>query len=171
MRLLRGPAGIARLNGYAKSSNENIQSEGLVKRPGERRAMREEDSTAVVERLIAAFNRRDAAQVAALLHDEVVCTGIPLPPAQGKAAAMDLLAPFLAAEAVDWQVHAIAAKGAVVHTERTDRFRFAGAGWTAVRAAGVFEIAPDGRVIAWRDYFDLAELMAALPETGPVAAI
>lgn len=118
---------------------------------------------AVVKALVAAFNCRDVEGVAALLHDDVVCHGIPLDPAQGREAAMVMLAPFLAAEAIDWEIIAMAATGNVVLTERIDRFRFAGQGWTAVRAAGTIEIAADGRVIAWRDYFNMAELAAAMP--------
>lgn len=117
----------------------------------------------VVEALVAAFNRRDHTGVAALLADDVVCHGIPLEPAVGKAAAMALLEPFLAAEEIDWRIDAIAANGPLVLTERTDRFRFAGQDWTAVRAAGVFQIDADGRIAAWRDYFDLAELARAMP--------
>lgn len=117
----------------------------------------------VVEALVAAFNRRDAAGVAALLQDDVVCHGIPLAPAYGRDAAMAMLAPFLAAEEIAWEITAMAAAGNVVFTERIDRFHFAGQGWTAVRAAGVIEIAGDGRVTTWRDYFDMAELVAAMP--------
>lgn len=117
----------------------------------------------VVRALVAAFNRRDSAGVAALLHDDVVCHGIPLEPAHGREAAMAMLAPFLAAEAIDWEIAAMAEAGRMVLTERIDRFRFAGQSWTAVRAAGIFEIAGDGRVIAWRDYFDMQELIAAMP--------
>ncbi len=126
--------------------------------------MADSDPRSVVEALIDAFNGRDAAAVSALLHDDIVCMGIPMPPAIGKAATLDLLAPFLAAEAIDWRLHAIAVNGRMVHTERTDRFRFVGADWTQVRAAGVFEIADDGRILHWRDYFDLAELAAAMPQ-------
>lgn len=121
------------------------------------------DPAGVAKALIAAFNRRDGAGVAALLHDAVVCHGIPLEPAHGRAAAMAMLAPFLAAEAIDWEILALAVAGRKVLTERIDRFRFAGQDWTAVRAAGILEISDDGRVIAWRDYFDMQELMAAMP--------
>lgn len=118
---------------------------------------------AQVEALVAAFNRRDRDAVAALLADDVVCVGIPLDaPAIGKAATMALLEPFLAAEAIDWRILAMAANGPVVFTERLDRFRFAGRDWTEVRAAGVFEIDADGRIAAWRDYFDLGELQRAM---------
>lgn len=120
-------------------------------------------STAVVKALVAAFNRRDGAGVAALLHDDVVCHGIPLEAACGREAAMAMLAPFLAAEAIDWEILTMAEAGRVVLTERIDRFRFAGQGWTAVRAAGIFEVGEGGQVIAWRDYFDMQELIAAMP--------
>lgn len=125
--------------------------------------VRDADPEGVVRALIDAFNRRDGEAVAALLHEDIVCIGVPMPPAQGKVAALDLLSPFLAAEAIDWHVHAIAVNGRTVHTERTDRFRFTGAGWTQVRAAGIFEVTEDGRIRAWRDYFDMAELLAAMP--------
>lgn len=118
---------------------------------------------AVVEALIAAFNRRDGEGVARLLHDDVVCHGIPLAPAIGRDAAMAMLAPFLAADEIDWHILHIGVAGRVVFTERVDRFRFAGEDWTGVRAAGILEIADDGRVIAWRDYFDMQELVAAMP--------
>ncbi|MBL8649511.1 MAG: nuclear transport factor 2 family protein [Sphingopyxis sp.] len=121
------------------------------------------DPVAVVEALVAAFNRRDSAAIADLLAEDIVCAGIPLDPAHGRAATMDMLAPFLAAEAVDWRILAIAANDRIVFTERDDRFRFVGQDWTSVRAAGVFEIDGDGRIVAWRDYFDLAELERALP--------
>lgn len=117
----------------------------------------------VVDALVAAFNRRDGAAVRDLLAPGVVCAGIPLPPAVGRDAAMDLLAPFLAAEEIDWQVHAIAASKQTVFTERLDRFRFAGHPWTEVRAAGIFVIDADGHIAEWRDYFDLAELERAMP--------
>lgn len=116
----------------------------------------------VVEQLVAAFNRRDRDAVAALLAEDATVVGIPLEPALGKAGAMALLEPFLAADEIDWQVTALAANGRTVFTERVDRFRFAGRGWTAVRAAGVFEIDDKGRIAAWRDYFDLAELERAM---------
>ncbi|MGH6650031.1 MAG: limonene-1,2-epoxide hydrolase family protein [Sphingopyxis sp.] len=118
---------------------------------------------AVVEALVAAFNRRDGAAIAGLLAEGVVCAGIPLDPAHGRAATMEMLAPFLAAEEIDWRILAIAANGATIFTERDDRFRFAGKDWTSVRAAGIFEIDGEGRIAAWRDYFDLAELERAMP--------
>lgn len=120
------------------------------------------DPRAVVEAVIAAFNRRDADALASLLAGDIICAGIPLAPALGLEAAMAMLAPFLAAEEIDWQVLTMAVNGRMVFTERVDRFRFRGQGWTQVRAAGVFVIEA-GRVAEWRDYFDLGELQRAMP--------
>ncbi|MGE4304835.1 MAG: limonene-1,2-epoxide hydrolase family protein [Novosphingobium sp.] len=125
--------------------------------------MKDEDAAAVVGHLIEAFNRRDADAIASLLHEDIVCAGMPIGTAHGRTATMALLAPFLAAEAIDWQVHAMAATGRIVLNERTDRFRFPGQDWTQVRAMGIFEIATDSRIIGWRDYFDAAEFAAAMP--------
>lgn len=121
------------------------------------------DVLATVYALVEAFNRRDRTGVMALLDDDIVCHGIPLPPAHGLAATMDLLDVFLGAEALDWQITAMATIGHTVLTERIDRFRFPGQDWTQVRAAGVFEIGLNGRIAHWRDYFDMSELLAAMP--------
>lgn len=117
----------------------------------------------VVLRLVQAFNDRDRNAVAALMSENVVCAGIPLAPSIGKGPTMGMLAPFLEAEEIDWQVIAIAANGGTVFTERVDGFRFAGQDWTYVRAAGVCEIDGEGKIAAWRDYFDLEELRRAMP--------
>lgn len=120
------------------------------------------DPVAVVERLIGAFNRRDRDAVAGLLAADVSVIGIPLPEAKGRDAAMALLDPFLAADEIHWRVLAIAANGQTVFTERLDRFRFDGRDWGSVRAAGVFEVNAEGRIAAWRDYFDMGELQRAM---------
>lgn len=118
---------------------------------------------AAVEQFVAAWNRRDRAAIRAALHPDVVCQGMPLAPARGAEAAMAMLEPFLAADAIDWRIERIAVRGRTVFTERIDRFRFAGRPWTAVRAAGVMELDQARLIVAWRDYFDMAELVAALP--------
>lgn len=53
----------------------------------------------------------------------------------------------------------ICANGNVVFTERVDRF-FArdGKEIMALRVNGVFEVGPDGKIAAWRDYFDTKAL-------------
>ena len=57
------------------------------------------------------------------------------------------------AETIEFVVLHAAARGNLVFTERVDRFRIAGK-TVELPVAGVFEIR-DGRIAAWRDYFDL----------------
>lgn len=57
----------------------------------------------------------------------------------------------------DWQTHAIAVNGNTALTERTDIFHFKDGRRAAIRVMGTFEIGADGRITAWRDYFDMLE--------------
>ena len=125
------------------------------------------DPIETVSAFIAAWNRRDRTALSRALHPDAICEGVSLPPsAQGREASLDLFDPFLAAEELDWQVINIAAAGRSVFTERVDRFRFAGQDWTTVRACGYFEVDQAGLITAWRDYFDRAECIAAMPPSG-----
>lgn len=119
----------------------------------------------IVIDFVDAWNRKDRDAVMKAMRDDVVCQGIPLPPATGMVETMELLDTFFAAEEIDWSIVHIAANGNSVLTERVDRFRYPGADWVEVRAMGIFELDTDGRIAAWRDYFDLAELLNALPKS------
>ena len=61
---------------------------------------------------------------------------------------------FLPADEIEAEIVHLAAHGNRVFTERVDRFRF-GEKRVELPCAGVFEIR-DGKIAAWRDYFDLA---------------
>ena len=75
------------------------------------------------------------------------------------------LAPFTAAcSEIDWVIVREAATGDVVMNERIDRFHFPN-GWLELPVAGVFEVR-DGRIVLWRDYFDLATFTAARAGLG-----
>lgn len=53
------------------------------------------------------------------------------------------------------------ADGPLVMLERLDRHRLA-TGWVELPVTGVYEV-HDGRITYWRDYFDLATIMAHWP--------
>ncbi|HXQ44345.1 MAG TPA: limonene-1,2-epoxide hydrolase family protein [Acidimicrobiales bacterium] len=59
----------------------------------------------------------------------------------------------------------LAVVGDTVFTERVDRFSLNDTPMT-VHVAGVFELGPDGRVRAWRDYYDWADLERQLVAAG-----
>lgn len=62
----------------------------------------------------------------------------------------------LGAEAVDWIVHSIAeTEDGIVLTERTDRFLIDGT-WIEYPVMGSMEFS-DGKIVAWRDYFDMKQ--------------
>ena len=59
----------------------------------------------------------------------------------------------------------LAVVGDTVFTERVDRFSLNDTPMT-VAVAGVFEFGPDGRIRAWRDYYDWADLERQLLAAG-----
>lgn len=122
------------------------------------------DPIVTVREFIAAWNRRDRSALAEALHPEAICEGVSLPPvARGRAASLALFDAFLAADELDWTIVNMAAAGRSVFTERVDRFHFRGMDWTTVRACGYFELDEMGLITVWRDYFDKAECIAAMP--------
>lgn len=113
-----------------------------------------------VHLFLARVNALDLDGACALLAEDVVYDNVPMPTVHGRAAARAFLGQ-LPATAIDWEVHAIAAAGATVLTERTDRFTLADGRTLAIRVMGAFDVA-DGEIAAWRDYFDLGQFMAQM---------
>ena len=104
---------------------------------------------------IDAWNRMDWAAVEEALADDVLYHNIPMEKIEGKAAAMGFIT-GMQAEAVNWEVIAIAENAdGIVLTERVDNFDMAGGKSVSLPVMGTFEFT-DGKISAWRDYFDLA---------------
>jgi limonene-1,2-epoxide hydrolase len=100
------------------------------------------------------------------LDPECFYHNIPLEPVTGIDAIRDVLDPMFAVSSkVDWQVHNIAetATGNVL-TERTDRF-LVKEKWVEVPVMGIFELR-DGKITAWRDYFDVNQVISKWPESA-----
>ena len=110
--------------------------------------------TEIVEQFIDAWNRMDWDLVMDLLTDDVVYHNIPMEKLEGKEAAEAFIR-GMQVDAVDWITLNIAANGHVVLTERLDKFKMSHGKDVAVPVMGTFEIR-DGKISAWRDYFDLA---------------
>ncbi|MDG3011366.1 limonene-1,2-epoxide hydrolase [Rhodococcus sp. D2-41] len=116
------------------------------------------------EQLVTEFCARwtdaDAATLSEYFTEDAIYHNIPMEPLEGKAAIRTFLDGFLASfEGIEFQVHRQAANGAVVMNERTDVLRGAGRS-TPIQVMGVFEVR-DGKIAAWRDYFDMAAVTAA----------
>jgi limonene-1,2-epoxide hydrolase len=119
--------------------------------------MAEAENIELVERFCAAWSKADVNELMDFFTDDAVYHNMPLQPVQGKDAIRGIfemfIAPFM--DGAEWEVRNIAAAGDVVLTERVDRFF--GAGKKAeLQVMGAFEIR-DGKIAAWRDYFDMAE--------------
>lgn len=113
---------------------------------------------ATVEAFIGHWNACDIDAMMALCAEGIVYHNVPMDPIEGTAAMRAMVEGFLAnVAACDWQVHAIAANGNTVLTERTDIFHFKDGRRAAIRVMGTFDLDADSRIIGWRDYFDMLE--------------
>ncbi len=111
-------------------------------------------NTEIVIAFVEAWNRMDWDAVAGLLDENVVYHNIPMDPIEGREAARAAIT-AMQPESVDWRIVSIAENGNKVLTERVDDFVLPGNRPLSVPVMGTFEIS-NGRISAWRDYFDLA---------------
>jgi limonene-1,2-epoxide hydrolase len=113
------------------------------------------DPETIVRDFCAAWTRRDIAELLGYFADDAVYHNMPLAPATGKDAIREILNLFVPpATTIVFEMLHVASAGSVVFTERVDRFVIAGKE-IALPVAGVFEVR-DGKIAAWRDYFDFA---------------
>ncbi len=111
----------------------------------------------VVRDFCAAASTRDPAVLRAFFSDDVVYHNIPMAPAEGIEATMAVIGMFLGmCDALEFQVHHLASDGTTVLTERTDVFTIKGTS-APLPVMGAFSVA-DGKITAWRDYFDMAQV-------------
>lgn len=109
----------------------------------------------VVRSLVQAFNDRDIDAVMELFAPGAVYHNMPMAPVEGATAIRRVVESFVSpAEKIDWQILTLAQDGGVVLSERLDRFVMGGR-TVDLPVMGTFEIR-DGKIHAWRDYFDLA---------------
>lgn len=112
--------------------------------------------------LMSACNGQDTEAALGYFSTDAIYHNIPIAPARGHSEIRAMLGGFLnQAKSVEFTVHHIAATQAgVVMTERTDRFEL-DSGWLELPVMGVFEVT-NGKISAWRDYFDMAPLAPLL---------
>ena len=115
------------------------------------------DAKQVVRDFIAAWEAVDQQRILDAFTDDAVYHNMPMAAATGKDAIKALLAMILepAAE-VSFEVKHIVADGDIVLTERVDRFKMKDGKTISLDVMGTFEVR-DGKIAAWRDFFDLAQ--------------
>ncbi len=121
-------------------------------------------NTGIVTDFIKAWNAMDIERVMSFFTPDAIYHNMPLDSLQGTEAIHGLIQ-YLAgmASEIHWTVHQIAeTSGGIVMTERTDRF-LVGGKWVSLPVMGSFEL-QDGKISAWRDYFDLNQFNEQLPK-------
>ena len=98
------------------------------------------------------------ADLAAFFTDDATYHNVPLDPVTGKQNIADNIATFIrpgppGIEGLELGVINIAVNGRVVMTERVDVFKISDRSFE-LAVMGTFEVI-DGKIAAWRDYFDM----------------
>jgi limonene-1,2-epoxide hydrolase len=121
----------------------------------------ETDPDVVVKEFCKLWLAGDIDAIMESFTEDGVYHNIPMPILTGRAQIRDFIAGFLAAfDGIDFQIHRQVSQGGVVMNERTDVLRKKDGGEVPLPVMGVFEVR-DGKIAAWRDYFDMGTITAA----------
>jgi len=112
---------------------------------------------ALVREFLLLWEQRDTDRLVAACTEDAVWHHSPLPPAIGREGIRAFAERFADVPGGPYEILRQVADDRVVMNERLDRVTFNGA-LVELKACGVFEI-EDGRIAAWRDYFDPAILV------------
>jgi limonene-1,2-epoxide hydrolase len=113
----------------------------------------------VVNALIRGWEALDADTVAACFSEDGVWHNMPYPPIQGRTAIADAIRRFVAT-ATDIRFvirHLGEVAPGIVVSERNDLFTLKDGRTVDIPVMGVFDVT-DGKITAWRDYFDPAAM-------------
>ncbi len=113
------------------------------------------EAEAIVSDFCRAWARLNIDQIMDFFTEDAEYHNIPLPKATGKAAIRKTIEGLLKGTTwLEFKVLHSAAVGNVVLNERVDSFEVKGKRMS-LPVSGVFETTPDGKIKAWRDYFDM----------------
>ena len=108
-----------------------------------------------IRHFVERMNALDWDTVYAMMCDDIVYHNIPFPPLEGVDAVRGFFDAVGTISDCDWQIVAIAGEGDSVLTERLDNFKLDGTP-VSLPVMGTFEMR-DGKISAWRDYFDAGD--------------
>ncbi len=112
----------------------------------------------IVTRFCAAWELGDLDALMTYFTDDAVYHNMPVDPLQGHAAIRGMIEMFTGGvERIEFRILNIAADDSTVLTERLDVFHHEDKTIT-LPVMGTFEVR-DGKIAAWRDYFDLNQYM------------
>ena len=113
----------------------------------------------MIREFLVAWERRDTEHIVGAFAEDGVYHSMPLTPIVGRAAIHEFVAGFEGKPPGRLEIHHQVASDTVVMNERTDHITLNGQP-VSLDISGVFEI-EDGRIKAWREYFDLGPVRAA----------
>jgi limonene-1,2-epoxide hydrolase len=120
------------------------------------------DPESVVRKFCEAFARQDIEELLDYFAEDAVYENVPIGAANGKEEVRATLQQFIApGSEAQFEILFLAANGPAVLTERIDHLTIAGK-QISLRVMGSFEVTSDGKLAAWRDYFDMAQLTAQM---------
>jgi limonene-1,2-epoxide hydrolase len=120
-----------------------------------------DDAERVVRDLCDAFAKHDAELLRQFFTEDVVYHNIPMDAAVGIEETIAFITGFLAMfDSLVIETRHLAVRENIVLTERVDTFKI-GDKEAALPVMGTFEIR-DGKICAWRDYFDMAQITKML---------
>lgn len=120
-----------------------------------------EDAERLVRDLCAEFGKHDAQALRRFFTEDVVYHNVPMDPANGIEETIAFMQGFLGMfDSLEIETVHLAVRDDVVLTERVDTMSMNGK-TAALPVMGTFEIR-DGKVCAWRDYFDMAQVTQML---------
>jgi limonene-1,2-epoxide hydrolase len=116
------------------------------------------DADRIVRDFCALWGRGDVDGIVDAFSDDAVYHNIPMAPCEGKDAIRAFVGTMFGgmASAVEFEIKNQVVNGSLVLNERVDTIQLK-TGEVALPVCGVFELAPDGKIAAWRDYFDMAQ--------------
>jgi limonene-1,2-epoxide hydrolase len=120
-------------------------------------------STELIESFVETWARNDVDAIMEFFTPDCVYHNMPMAPVNGTEAIRQTINGFAGmSEEIQWDLLGIAeSEQGSVFTERVDKFKIAGK-WVALPVTGVFELT-DGKISAWRDYFDMNQFTTQLP--------
>jgi limonene-1,2-epoxide hydrolase len=128
--------------------------------------MENAESRAFVREFIGACVRADADEFASYFTEDAIWWNSPWQAVKGREAIRDTLRRGAERmKALPWEIRHILAEGDVVMTERVDHF-LVGKERVSVPCMGIFELR-DGKIAAWRDYWDLKQFEAQMAGSAP----
>jgi len=119
------------------------------------------ESVALIRQFIEACVRAEPDEFAAYFTEDAIWWNAPWSAVKGQAAIRETMRRGAQRmTALPWEIRHIVAEGSVVMAERVDNF-LVGQRRVSVPCMGIFEL-KDGKIAAWRDYWDLKQFEAQL---------